>query len=385
MSKNIDIDELLQLLQKLITIDSVNPSLVDSGNGEYDIALYTGKYMSEMGLEVFYQSIEKNRSNVIGILKGTGKGKSLMLNGHTDTVGIGGMKKPFNPHLTDGRVHGRGALDMKGGLASILMAVRSIIQSNIELRGDLIVAFVIDEEYESIGTEALLKEYTADAAIVTEPTNMQIAISHKGFAWIKIEVFGKAAHGSLINEGVDAIVKAGKVLLELENLQQELNHKNHPLLGSPSVHASLITGGSELSTYPDYCKIEVERRTIPGEDRETVETEMKEIIERIKTRDDQFKARFEVFFDRSPLEVPIDVDIVKSLQKATDKESKGSSDLVGITYWTDAALLTDAGIPTVLIGPKGEGLHAAVEYVEFNSVITLTKMLINTILDFCEY
>lgn len=380
----IDQTELLSLLQELISINSVNPSLVDKGHGEDEIARFIGNYMEKMGLEVVYQEIEKNRCNVLGILRGLGGGKSLLLNGHTDTVGIEGMEEPLNPKFYHGKVYGRGALDMKSGLAAMIIAIRSIINSQVKLKGDVIVACVMDEEYASIGTEELVKNYTADAAIIPEPTDLQITVAHKGFAWIKIEVFGKAAHGSLPDEGVDAIVKAGKVLVELENLQKNiLSKKYHPLLGAASIHASLISGGLELSTYPDYCKIEIERRTLPVENQETVIKEIQEIMDKIKSNDDQFNAKFELFFYRPALEVSTDEDIVRSLDNARKKVLNEDTTFIGKTWWMDSALLSEAGIPTVVFGPTGKGLHAAVEYVEFQSLITTVEILINTIIDYC--
>lgn len=313
--------ELLTLLQDLIRINSVNPYLDEDGPGEREIANYIGNRLREMGLEVSYQEINSKAVNVIGILRGTGDGKSIMLNGHIDTVSIKRMNiEPLYPEYRDGKVYGRGSCDMKGSLAAIIMAVDSIKKANLPLRGDVILTFVADEEYKSIGTERLVKEYSADAAIVCEPTNLDLTVAHKGFAWIRLEVFGKAAHGSRPNDGIDAIVKAGKVLVELEHLSNQLKAKHHPILGAPSVHASLISGGTELSTYPNYCQIDIERRTIPGETYEDVVTEMREIIAKIQHGDDQFQAQFEVFFVRHPFEISENEQIAQSLRKSYVKQ-----------------------------------------------------------------
>lgn len=386
--KNMEIntDELLKLLQDLIKINSVNPSLSAKGCGEKEIAFFIGNFFKDMGLEVEYQDLGKNRFNVIGVLKGNG-GKSLMLNGHIDTVSIDGMEiKPFSPELRQGKVYGRGAYDMKGGVAAMIMAVKSIMESGIKPGGDVILACVADEEYASIGTEALVKKYTADAAVITEPSELAITIAHKGFTWTKVEVFGKAAHGSLADVGIDAIVKAGKVLTSIENLGKNiLPQKMHPLLGTPSIHASLINGGKEISTYPDYCKIQLERRTIPGENRETAAKEMRQIIETIKSADEQFKADFDVYFSRSPLEISKNEPVVQCLSNAYQWLLKKEPGYTGVSGWMDSAILADAGIPTVIFGPAGEGAHAAVEYIDFDSVITTTKVLAATIMDFCNY
>ena len=384
---NIPIDEkeLLQVVQDLISIESVNPELSGTGNGEHLIAEHIGNYLTKMGLEVRYQEIKPKRVNVIGVLKGSGEGKSIMLNGHTDTVGISGMDiEPLNPLFKDGKVYGRGSFDMKSGLGAMLIAVKSIKDAGLKPKGDVILAFVADEEYRSIGTEVLIKDFSADAAIICEPTNLKVCVAHKGFAWIKVEIFGKAAHGSRPDKGIDAIVKAGKFLNRIENLGNNiLVQKKHPLLGSPSIHASLIKGGTELSTYPDYCLIELERRTIPGESAETVEKEMRTLIENIGSEDDQFKAKFEVSFYRPPLEVSQDHLIVSALTKAYSKIVKQAPEFIGVSGWMDSAIMTAAGIPTVIIGPGGEGFHAATEYVDFESVITLAKIVAETIIGFC--
>jgi acetylornithine deacetylase len=378
-------DELLQFLQDLIKINSVNPSLSSKGAGEEEIAFFIGNFLKDLGLQVEYQSLDKNRFNVIGILKGNG-GKSLMLNGHTDTVSIDGMEiKPFEPILKEGKVYGRGAYDMKGGVAAMIMAVKSIIEVGVKLNGDVILACVADEEYASIGTEALVKEYSADAAIITEPSELNITIAHKGFAWTKVEVFGKAAHGSLPDKGIDAIVKAGKVLTEIDNLgKTRLPQKKHPLLGSPSIHASFINGGKEISTYPDYCKIELERRILPGEDRKTIDEEIRQLIETIKSGDDQFNADYDVYFYRPPLEVSKEEAIVQCLSNAYQSLFKKKPEYTAVSGWMDSAILADAGIPTVIFGPAGEGAHAAVEYIDLDSVITSTKVLAAAIIDFCK-
>lgn len=379
-------ENLLTLLEDLIRIKSVNQSLSDEGDGEIKIARYIGEYLKKLGLDIHYQEVEKNRCNVIGILKGAGGGQSIMLNGHTDTVGVERMEiDPFKPQNKDGRIYGRGALDMKSGLAAQIMAVQSIIESGKTLKGDVILTFVADEEYASIGTEAVLKKYSADAAIICEPTNLDIIITHKGFAWTKIEVFGRAAHGSLPEKGIDAIVKAGKLLTEIENLgENRLTQKRHPLLGSPSIHASLISGGIELSTYPDYCKIELERRTLPGEDHKTVIDEMQSILQDIKSKDDQFKADFEVFLFRPAFEISREEPIVKSLSRAYELIQGEKPKFKGMGGWIESALLAEVGIPTVIFGPSGEGAHSSLEYVDFDSVITTTEILIESIINFCN-
>jgi acetylornithine deacetylase len=382
----INYEALLQLLQELIQINSVNPSLSDRGAGEEDIARHIGRYLDKLGLEVHFQELQKNRVNVIAILKGTGGGQSLMLNGHTDTVSAENMATdPFRPWTEDGKLYGRGALDMKAGVAAQIMAVQTLLEAQIELKGDVILTLVADEEYASMGTEAIVNEYRADAAIICEPTDLEIVIAHKGFAWIKIEIFGHAAHGSLPHRGIDAIAKAGMVLTTIEDYgKTHLSRKTHPLLGSPSIHASLIGGGTGLSIYPDYCKIEFERRNLPGEDCQMISEEIQRLLHDIQSRDDQFKANFEIFFFRPAYEISPDQPIVQTVSRACKSIRRQAPKYEGMWAWLDSAILAQAGIPTVILGPSGDGAHAAVEYVDVDSVITTAEVLVRSITNFCN-
>jgi acetylornithine deacetylase len=192
------------LLKALVEIDSINPSLSPSGAGERRMAEFTSAWMKSRGFDVATQEPRPDRLNVIGTIRGSGGGRSLMLVAHLDTVDVTGMSDPFRPVVEGDRMFGRGAYDMKGGLAAALLAGAAVAGDG--LRGDVIVAGVCDEEYESLGVQSLVETYRADGAVVTEPTEMQIAVAHKGFDWFEIEVEGKAAHGSRPHLGVDAIV-----------------------------------------------------------------------------------------------------------------------------------------------------------------------------------
>ncbi len=381
----VDEGKLLALLQDLIRIPSVNPSLVSGGNGERGIARFIGGLLGKMGLEVRYQELGENRMNVIGILRGTGGGKSLMFNGHIDTVGVDGMSiSPFEPVYSDGKVLGRGSLDMKGGVAAIIGAVDALIRAGTKLKGDVYLTLVADEEYASIGTEAIAREYTADAAIVCEPTGLDITTHHKGFVWLRVEVHGVAAHGSLPEDGGDAIVKAGHFLVAVDNLAKTtLAHRWHPQLNSPSIHASTIRGGVELSTYPPSCVIELERRTIPGEDEMTVKAEIDEVIADLIKEDRDFKATCEVLFHRSPFEASVEEAPVTTLREACRRTLGREPELGWTAAWLDSAILKDAGIPTAVFGASGEGAHSAYEYANFESVVSAAKVLACTAALFC--
>ncbi|HEY6117571.1 MAG TPA: M20/M25/M40 family metallo-hydrolase [Candidatus Dormibacteraeota bacterium] len=257
-------DDLQKLICELVEIESVNPDLVPSGSGETQIAAFVADWLERAGLEVeIVEASKPGRPSVVGTKRGTGGGKSLMLNAHMDTVGAGGMKDAFTPVVKDGRVYGRGATDMKASLAAIMLTARDAPK----LKGDLIITAVADEEVASLGTMAVLEKYRADFCIVTEPTQLKLCLAHKGFVWLEVETTGVAAHGSRADIGVDAIALMGPVLTRVLDLANTLKTgPRHPLLGTGSIHASLIEGGQELSTYPSKCTVKIERRTIPGED-----------------------------------------------------------------------------------------------------------------------
>ena len=271
-------DPSISLLRDLVAIDSVNPSLVSGAAGEAQIADAIASHMRGLGLDVEVQEAAPGRPNVIGVLEGSRPGRALMFCGHTDTVGVAGMNAPFRPEERDGRVYGRGAQDMKGGVAAMIDAARVARERGFDC-GRLIVAAVVDEEFGSIGADALVTRWKADGAVVTEPTDLQIGIAHKGFAWASVETRGRAAHGSRPRDGRDAILRMGRVLQRIERLDRDLQSRPaHPLLGTASVHASIIEGGRELSSYPDLCRLQLERRTVPGETGATFRAETEAVL-----------------------------------------------------------------------------------------------------------
>ncbi|UCD44931.1 MAG: M20/M25/M40 family metallo-hydrolase, partial [Candidatus Bathyarchaeota archaeon] len=252
------------------------------------------------------------------------------------------------------------------------------------LKGDLVMAAVCDEEYASIGTERVVDRYRADAAIVGEPTDLDIEVAHKGFAWIDIETRGVAAHGSAWQLGVDAIAKMGKVQIGLERLQDEvLMKKQHALVGPPSVHSSIIEGGRELSTYPDSCKLQVERRLIPGEKRGDVEDELRELLSSISDIDPKFDASSEITFFRGPMEVSPDEEICQVLSRCIEAVKGRTPSIIGGSGWLDTQIIWERGTPAVAFGPTGIGAHAAVEWVDVASVIENAKILELVIQRFC--
>ncbi|HEV8432943.1 MAG TPA: M20/M25/M40 family metallo-hydrolase [Thermoanaerobaculia bacterium] len=383
--------DVIALLKELIAIDSVNPSLVPGGAGEAEIAQRIADELRSFGASVEVQEVAPKRVNVVGIIEAKAPGRSLMLCGHSDTVGVEGMTAPFDPVERDRKLYGRGAQDMKGGVAAILAAARTIAEKNLLRAGKLVIAMVADEEHASLGAEHLVRHgIRCDAAIICEPTDLAIGVGHKGFEWVEVETHGVAAHGSRPDEGVDAIVMMGRVLTGIEELDRRLAAAPpHPLLGRPSVHASLIRGGRELSTYPDRCTLSIERRTVEGEREGILLDEVRGMIQssvlgpqssdqnpRIidpRTEDRGPRTECRLTFTRRPYITPDNCELLQLLPGPR----------TALSFWTDAAIFGNAGTPTVVYGPGGAGLHGIEEYVRIDEVLTCRDVLVDLATRFC--
>lgn len=375
---------LVEQLADLVRIDSTNPALVPDGAGEAESAAYVAEAMRDFGLAVDVWEPSPGRPNVVGVWPGAEGGRSLLLNAHTDTVGVEGMDAPFTPRIEEGRMYGRGTQDMKGSLVAQLAAVRALQASDERLAGDVIVAAVIDEEHTSRGTEAVVERYDADGAIVTEPTDLTLALAHKGFVWIDVTTQGRAAHGSRPAEGVDANMHMGRVLARLDELRDDLRRRDgHPLVGAPSLHAAQIDGGTASSVYSAQCRLRVERRTVPGETVEQVQEEIQSILDVLSADDPTFDATCDVAFARQPFEADPEGDVAAAVRAAGAEVLGRPPPDAGQTFWTDAALHQAAGTDTVVLGPRGDGLHTTEEWVDLDSVETLARILARTARRYC--
>jgi acetylornithine deacetylase len=346
--------DLDQLLNDLVAIESINPALDPAGSGEGAIAEFVAQRLSERGLDVTVSEAAPGRPNVVA-RAGAGGGRRLLLLAHTDTVS-GSVEQ----RVENGRLHGRGAYDMKAGLAAAMDAAVALQ----DVAGEVVVAAVCDEEAGALGTRALLAaDSRFDAAIVTEPTDEQVAIAHKGFVGFEIESHGRAAHGSRPDLGEDAILAMAPVLAGLRELDASMQAgRRHELLGTASLHASLIEGGQEFSSYPERCVLSGECRTLPGDD---PSKELEDIARRAG-------AELRITYVGEPFENSPDSEIAQLVQ-----DHAGTS-LVGMAYWADSALVAAAGIPTVLFGPIGAGAHAEDEWVELASVQRVRDVLVAT-------
>lgn len=371
----------LDLLDVLVRIDSVNPGLDPAGAGEAQIAAYVAQWGRSAGLGAEVLEGTAGRPSVI-LRGGRGRGgRRLLLCGHLDTVGLAGLTDGLTPRIEGDRLYARGAYDMKAGLAAALIACRDAAQAGID--GEVVVAAVADEELASLGiTEVLthLDPAGIDAAVVTEPTERQAGTAHRGFVWTEVTITGVAAHGSRPHLGADAILAAGYLLAAFDRLDRQLRSRPHPFLGPGNLHASLISGGISESTIPDRCAFTIERRTLPGETLERVEADIADLIGRHRPADPRITVSARTILHRPPMQTPPAAPIVQALTAAA---GPGTS-VAPMSYWADSAFLTAAGIPTVLFGPEGDGAHADIEWVSRSGTSTATTALTQLTRDFCS-
>lgn len=380
----ISIDATTSLLADLVRVKSVNPALSGGRSDESRLADLVADRLEGLGLRVERREPEPGRVTVLGTLEGAGEGPSLMLYSHLDTVGVEGMEKPFEPVVRDGRLYGRGAYDMKGGLAACLAAAQALAEDGGTLAGDVIVAAVADEEVASLGMIDALTAIVPNAAIVTEPTELEICLAHKGFMWIEVTTRGRAAHGSRFEEGIDANLRMGRFLARLEGLERKLRESTpHPLVGPPSLHAAVLEGGTGPSTYADRCRLTIERRTVPGESAADALGEIRVLLDQLHEEDPSFEAGAVIMLARQPFEAAADGPVADALARVATAVLGHRPPIVGRPYWMDAALLGAAGVDTVVMGPAGAGAHAAVEWVDLASVARLGEILARAAMEYC--
>ena len=350
------------LLAELVLTNSVNPSLTAGAPGEGPIAAILEREFADSRFVVHRLEQTPGRPSLVIRRPGTGGGRSLMFNAHMDTVGVETMEEPFSGRVANGRLYGRGAFDMKGSLAAAVAAMKALPP----LAGDVYLAAVADEEFLSLGTEEVLRHYRPDAAIVTEPTGLDLCVAHKGFAWFELTVEGRAAHGSRFDLGVDANLAALPHLQHLAALSAELLARPpHPLLGPPSLHLATLRGGTGWSTYAASCTLQVERRLLPGE---TAEQALGELPPGTR-----------LVFHRPPYETKPNSPLVTLAKRALPQAR-----ITGQTPWFDSALYAAAGIETLVLGPAGEGAHADVEWVDLASVEAAAAAYRQIATEFCQ-
>ncbi|KAK2608682.1 hypothetical protein QQS21_002793 [Conoideocrella luteorostrata] len=381
---DVSIDDPVALTQALVRIDSSNPALGSvPGPGETKIARYISSWLEHRDIETHWIEPTKGRPSVVGVVRGSGGGKSLMFNGHIDTVTtLGYDDDPLGGEIKDGKLYGRGAADMKCGIAAAMSTLAATKSEN--LRGDVIFTGVADEEATSIGTEQVLAAgWRADGAIVNEPSNEEITHAHKGFVWLEIDIHGLASHGSMATVGIDAITRAGYFLVELDKYSDNLAKGWDDPLQAPSVHASIIKGGEEESSYPALCTVIVERRTIEGETAKSVRQEFQNMLHDLTKTVKDFTFDLRVTFERPPFNIEPGHPFAALVGDVASQVLGRKAKFERAPYWTDCALLANTGIPVLLWGPRGDGLHAKEEWAEVASIERVTEGLTMIARKFC--
>lgn len=348
------------------------------------MASFCAEWLRAAGFEVHWLEASPGRPSVVAVAAGSGGGPSLMLNGHTDTVSVAGYHgDPLAPRRVDGRVEGRGAFDMKSGLAAIMVAARRAVRRG--LRGDLLVACVADEEFGSLGTEEVLTRFRPDAALIAEPSDLQVTVAHRGFAWFEIVLEGRAAHGSMPEQGIDAIAHAGLVLAAFGELRRAVRARPaHPLLGTGDARVAMVRGGEDAATVAAECRLTVERRMLPGETPDQVEADLRAILAGLAASTPGFRWTLTRLVARAGYEADPAWPIVRTVVEEAESVLGAAPRLRGEPFWTDAGLFDAAGVPCLLFGVHGGGAHAATEWVSEVSVRQLTTVLERTAVRFCE-
>ena len=366
--------QFFSLLTRLVGINSVNSTL-SNGPGEGELAEFVLDHLRHLNIGAEIQTITPGRANVVAAVPGKDRKDALLLNSHLDTVGVEGMEQPFTLRQVGDKLYGRGAYDMKGSAAIMLMLAEYFVKHPPAV--DILLTFVADEEDLSVGMEYVVDNWLKEisprpsGAIFLEPTEEEIGVSHKGFNWYELEIIGKAAHGSRPEQGIDAILPLGSVMNEMSRIQAELLQREpDPLLGYASLHTSIIEGGTELSVIPSRSKLKWERRTLPGELQHDLDLELGRMIDAAENHPGNHEVKARQLFVRLPHKVPHDAQVLKRLQKASPQ-----SRYVGLSYWADSALVAQAGIPSVLYGPIDHGAHAVDEWVSLKSLVRVYEVL----------
>ncbi len=370
-----------QLLAELIRCDSTNPDLVPGGAGEAAVADLVAGRLEAAGLAVELVEVAPGRPNVIGRLPGSGGGRTLLLCSHTDVVGADAAL--FEPRIEGGRMLGRGAIDMKSGLAASIVAVEQLAAAAEPLAGDVIVAGVIDEEYGSLGAVDLATRVGADAAILPEQSDLQLITAHGGFAWFELTSIGFEAAGIDVDRGIDSIALLAPVLERISALDRELAAGPRTSYGRPSIHASTIAGGSQYPAFPARTVLGIERCTVAGETYAGATAEIEAMIAAAKDADPRFDAELELVIGRDPVELGADEPIVALLDAVVGERLGEPAIHRGDIGWMDSGILVEAGIPCVIFGPTGAGEHTDEEWVDLESIETCAAILAETARRFC--
>jgi acetylornithine deacetylase len=377
--------EVEELLSDLVRIDSVTPWLIPDGAGEGHIARFIADWLAPLGVDVELEEVEPGRPNLVARLPGIGGGRSLCLNAHSDTVGYANWAdRALLPARRDDHLIGVGVADDKAGCAVGLLALRELAQSGSRLRGDVVLACTIDEEGSSIGTTDLVRRHTYDGAIVLEPHDVElVVVEHQGFGWLDIIVYGKPAHGSAPDEGIDAIVHMAQVIDGLAALDSRFKAQPDARNGRTVLHTGTIAGGTDYATYPSQAILGIEIGTQPGETMGARVADIEAIFADCRTRLRGFVAELRIQVEREPFKAEGHEILLAAAHAAGVRTFGQALREGGLNAWTDAALMQAAGIPTILFGPTGGNYHAPDEWVSLTSCVRAVEIVTAAAADFC--
>lgn len=360
----------LQTLADLVRINSIN-SAYDGGPGEKEAAAYVRAFFEQRGIEVWEQEVFPGRNNVIARIPGLNPGRRLVFEAHMDTVSIKGMTiPPFDPVIRDGRLHGRGSVDDKAGLAAMMHAVADIHASGDPPPCEIWLAAVVDEEYSFRGVVKLCENLQAHAAVVAEPTEFRAVIASKGVLRWRIRTRGKAAHSSKPHLGINAITAMSRVVLALQEDHQRMQEKPHPLLGPATCNVGVIHGGVQVNFVPDEATIEIDRRLLPGEEVDTVLAHYQTLLDALMHQHPDVIAEMETppMLQDWPFQTDAHEPLVHLAQDILRQMNRDPTP-TGVPFGSDASKFSRLAIPTLLFGPGSiDQAHAAVEYVECTEV-----------------
>lgn len=362
-------DAVVDLAAALIRIPSVNPAIAPAeAHGESAIAAFACAWLDAHGVRAWTETCAPGRCNAVAEVRG-GEGPTLVLCAHLDTVGTAGMTiAPFAPEVRDGRLYGRGSVDMKGAAAAVMCAAVALARGGCE--GRVLLALVADEEHASLGAYDFVRRHRADGCILTEASGGALVLAHKGFVWAELVTRGRAAHGSRWDLGVSAVGRMGRVIAALERFDAgTLRLRTHPLVGPASMHCARVEGGTGLSTYAHECRLQIERRTLPGETPEAVLDELAAVV-----RDAGEEAEIRLLLDRPPLDADRAGRLAGAVRDAATAVTGAVPAETGVAYWMDAAVFAGAGIPAVDYGPDGAGAHEDVEWVDIDSLVSCARV-----------
>ncbi|NLH00003.1 MAG: M20 family metallopeptidase [Chloroflexi bacterium] len=374
----------VRLCSDLVRIRSFNPP-----GDEAQVANYCAQYLEGLGFEVRCLSHSDTRASVLARLPGTGEKPGLLICSHIDTVPVGveaWQHDPFGGEIVDGKLYGRGASDMKGGLSAALAAVKTIVNRPEPLKGDLWMGMTAGEEVDFLGAREIARYrdelLPLQAILLPEPSDNKVYIAQKGALWLEVTFFGKTAHGSMPLHGVNAVLLAVEFLNRLHQLA--IPFTAHPLLGEFTLAPTMIKGGMKTNVIPDSCSVTIDMRTVPGQSSDAILDQVGRLVNEITGETPGASSVVRVLNNFDAVTTPADHPIVSAFCRAASRVTGSQPAVAGVNFFTDSAVLTPAlNVPMLICGPgKDELAHQPNEYVEVACLETCARIYSEAILEY---